>query len=98
MIHFKLLEKWEQTKPKSNRHRKIIKIRADINAIKTKKLYKDSMKQKVGSFTRLTRSANSYPTWQNGGGKGPKLIKSMMKKGGHSPILTKIQRIIKEFF
>jgi hypothetical protein len=36
MIHFKLLEKQEQANPKSNR-RQIIKIRAEINEIETKK-------------------------------------------------------------
>jgi hypothetical protein len=36
MIHFKLLEKQEQTNPKTNR-REIIKIRAKINEIETKK-------------------------------------------------------------
>jgi hypothetical protein len=34
MLHIKLLEKQEQTKPKSSRRREIIKIRAKINEIK----------------------------------------------------------------
>jgi hypothetical protein len=37
MMHFKLLEKQEQTKPKSSRQREVIKIRAKINKIETKK-------------------------------------------------------------
>jgi hypothetical protein len=36
MMHIKLLEKQEQTKPKTNRWREIIKIRAEINEIETK--------------------------------------------------------------
>jgi hypothetical protein len=36
MMHLKLLEKQEQTKTKMNRQREIIKIRAEINEIKTK--------------------------------------------------------------
>jgi hypothetical protein len=36
-------------KPKSSRWREIIKIRAKINEIETKKLYNKSIKQKVGS-------------------------------------------------
>jgi hypothetical protein len=32
-MHLKLLEKQEQAKPKSNRWREIIKIRAEINEI-----------------------------------------------------------------
>jgi hypothetical protein len=37
MMHFKLQEKQEQTKPKTSRQREIIKIRAKINEIKNKK-------------------------------------------------------------
>jgi hypothetical protein len=37
MIHLKLLEKQEQVKPKISRRREIIKIRAKINEIETKK-------------------------------------------------------------
>jgi hypothetical protein len=50
MIHLKLLEKQEQSNPKTNRKRQIIKIRAEINELETKKnSYKNLMKQKVGS-------------------------------------------------
>jgi hypothetical protein len=38
MIYLKILEKQEQTKPQTSRWREIIKIRAEINEIKTKKL------------------------------------------------------------
>jgi hypothetical protein len=37
MIHLKLLEKQEQTNPQKNRRREIIKIRAEINEIETRK-------------------------------------------------------------
>jgi hypothetical protein len=37
MIHLKLLEKQEQANPKTSRRREIIKIRAEINEIETKK-------------------------------------------------------------
>jgi hypothetical protein len=45
MLHLKLLEKQEQTKPK----REIIKIRAKINEIETQK---QSTKQKAGSLKK----------------------------------------------
>jgi hypothetical protein len=38
MLYLKLLEKQEQAKPKRNRRREIIKIRAEINEIETKKI------------------------------------------------------------
>jgi hypothetical protein len=37
MLHLKFLEKQEQAKPKTNKWREIIKIRAEINVIETKK-------------------------------------------------------------
>jgi hypothetical protein len=37
MLHLKLLEKQKQENPKTNRRREIIKIRAEINEIETKK-------------------------------------------------------------
>jgi hypothetical protein len=37
MLHLKLLEKQEQTKPKTIRRREVIKIRAETNEIETNK-------------------------------------------------------------
>jgi hypothetical protein len=51
MLHLKLLEKQEQANPKTSR-REIIKIRAEINEIETKKKYTELMKQKVGSLKK----------------------------------------------
>jgi hypothetical protein len=50
MMHLKFLEKQEQTKPKTNRQREIIKIRPRLMRLKLNKLHKESMKQKVGSL------------------------------------------------
>jgi hypothetical protein len=44
VIHLKLLEKQLQANPKTNRRREIIKIRAEINELETKKPYKKLMK------------------------------------------------------
>jgi hypothetical protein len=53
ILQLKLLEKQEQANPKTSRREKIIKIRADINEIETKKkTYKESMKQKAGSLKK----------------------------------------------
>jgi hypothetical protein len=60
MLYFKLLEKQEQAKPKTSRRREIIKIRAEINEIETKrKSHKESTKQKADSLKTLTRFTNS---------------------------------------
>jgi hypothetical protein len=44
ILQIKVLEKQEQTNPKTSRKREIIKIKAETNEIETKKLYKESMK------------------------------------------------------
>jgi hypothetical protein len=50
MVHLNLLEKQEQTKPKTSRKREIIKIRAKIN--ETPKPCKELMRQKAGSLKK----------------------------------------------
>ena len=51
-LHFKELEKEQQTKPKVSRRKEIIKIRAKINEIESKKQYKRSMNPRDGSLKR----------------------------------------------
>jgi hypothetical protein len=41
MLHLKVLEKQEQANTKTSRKREIIKIRAEINEIETKKTHKE---------------------------------------------------------
>jgi hypothetical protein len=55
MLHFKLLEKQKQTKPKISRRKenKNKKVRAQINEIEIKNIQrKESMKQKASSLKR----------------------------------------------
>jgi hypothetical protein len=52
MLHLKLLEKQEQEKPKSSRRRVIIKVRAEINEVETKKTIQRITKQKPGSLKK----------------------------------------------
>jgi hypothetical protein len=50
MIHLKLLEKQGAAKPKTSRKREIIKIRAKINKLETKKPYKNQRNKKSCFF------------------------------------------------
>jgi hypothetical protein len=52
ILQLKLLEKQEQSNPKTSRRREIIKIRDEINETETQKPYKESMKQKAGSLKK----------------------------------------------
>ena len=51
-LHLKELEKEEQMKPKVNRRKETINIRAKINEIETKKTIANIIKLKVGSLRR----------------------------------------------
>ena len=51
-LHLKVLEKEQQTKPNVSRRKEIIKIRAEINEVGYKKLYKRSMNPRACSSKR----------------------------------------------
>jgi hypothetical protein len=61
MIHLKLLEKQKQVNPKTNRRREIIKIRAEINKIETKKTIQRINETKSWFFEN-TRSIDPWQT------------------------------------
>ena len=52
-LHLKKLEKEEQTKPKVSRRKEIIKIRAEINKIETKKTIAKINKTKSWFFEKI---------------------------------------------
>jgi hypothetical protein len=54
MIHLKLLEKQEQANPKTNR-RELIKIRAEINKIETKKTIQRINEKKSWFFEKINK-------------------------------------------
>jgi hypothetical protein len=55
MIHLKLLEKQEQANPKTNRRREIIKIRAEIHEIETKKTIQRINETKSWFFQKINK-------------------------------------------
>jgi hypothetical protein len=64
MLHLELQEKQEQAKSNASRRRGIIKTRAKINEIETKKkkkTYQESMKQKAGSLKKKNKIDNFLP-------------------------------------
>ena len=54
-LHLKELEKREQTKPKVSRRKEIIKIRAEINEIETKKTIAKINKTKSWFFEKIDK-------------------------------------------
>ena len=75
-LHLKELEKEEQTKPKVSRWKLIIKIRAEINEIETKKTIAKINKTKSWFFekinkidkplARLIKKKRVLPWWRSG--------------------------------
>ena len=51
-LHLQKLEEQQQTKPKVNRRKEIIKITAEINEIESKKLVQRSMNPRACSLKR----------------------------------------------
>ena len=56
-LHLKELEKEQQIKPESSRRQEILKMKTEINDIKTKKQNR-SMKSEAGSLKELTKLIN----------------------------------------
>ena len=54
-LHLKQLEKEEQTKPKVSRRKEIIKIRAEINGIETKKTIEKINETKSWFFEKINK-------------------------------------------
>ena len=54
-LHLKELEKEEQTKPKVSRRKELIKIRAEINEIETKKTIAKINKTKSWFFEKINK-------------------------------------------
>ena len=57
-LHLKELEKEEQTNPKVSRRKEIIKIRAEMNELETKKTIAKINKTKSWLFEKLTKLIN----------------------------------------
>jgi hypothetical protein len=53
--HLKALEQKEANSPKRSRRQEIIKLRAEINQVGKKTLFKGSTKPGAGSLTKSTR-------------------------------------------
>ena len=78
-LHLKELEKEEQTKPKVSRRKEIIKIRAEINEIETKKKTANINKTKSWFFEKIYKIDKPLARLIKKK-RGLKSIKSEMKK------------------
>ena len=79
-IHLNELEKEEQTKPKISRRKEIIKIRAEINEIETKKTIAKISKTKFWFLEKINKIDKPLARFIKKRGRGLKSIKLEMKK------------------
>ena len=79
-LHLKQLQKEEQTKPKVTRRKEIIKIRAEINEIETKKTIAKINKTKNWFFEKYTKVINHQPDSSRKKGRRFKSVELEMKK------------------
>ena len=78
-LHLKELEKEEQTKPKVSRRKEIIKIRAEINEIETKKTIAKFSKTKRWFFEKINKIGKPLKRLIKKKNKGLYINKSELK-------------------
>ena len=67
-LHLQELEEQQQTKPRASRRKEIIKSRAELNDIETKKKFEGSINPATGSLKRINKidvllTVGNRPAW-----------------------------------
>jgi hypothetical protein len=98
MLPPKLLEKQEQGKPISSRRRKIIKIKAKINEVETKKTMQSINKTKSWFFEKIIRIDKPLANLTKMRREKTQINKMRNSKGEITTNTKEIQGIIKDYF
>jgi hypothetical protein len=98
MIHIKVLEKQEQTKPNTSRWREIIKIRAESNEIKTKQTTQRVNETKSWFFERINKINKPLANMRKWRREKTRINKIKDVNGDVTTNTNEIQRIIREYF
>ena len=96
-LHLKELEKEEQTKPKISRRKEIIKIRAEINEIETKKTIAKISKTKRCFFEKINKIDTPLPRLIKKKREGTQTNKNRNEKEVKMDT-AEIQNIIKDYY
>ena len=96
-LHLKELEKAEQTKPKVSRRKEIIKIRAEINEIETKKTIAKVNKTKTWFFQKINKIDKTLPRLKRKRGR-TQINKIRNEKGEVITDNAEIQSIIRDYY
>ena len=97
-LHLKQLEKEEQTKPKFSRWKEIIKIRAEINEIETKKTVAKINETKSLFFEKISKIDKPLARCIKKKRERTQISKIRNEKGEVTTDTTEIQRIIRDYY
>ena len=95
-LHLKQLEKEEQTKSKVSRRKEIIKIRAKINEIETKKAIEKINETKSCFFEKINQIDKTLARLMKKKWERAQINKIRNEKGEVTNNRTEIQRIIRD--
>ena len=97
-LHLKELEKEEQTKHKVSRRKEIIKIRAEINEIETKKTIAKINKTKIWFFGKINKTDKPLASLIKKKRERTKINKIRNEKGEVTMDTAEIQSIIRDYY
>ena len=97
-LHRKELEKEEQTKPKVSRRKEIIKIRAEINEIETKKTIAKINKTKSWFFEKINKIDKALPRLIKKKRERTQINKIRNEKGEVTTDTAEIQSILRDYY
>ena len=97
-LHLKKLEKEEQTKPKVGRRKEIIKIRAEINEIETKKTIAKINNTKSWFLEKINKIDKLLARLIKKNRQRTQINKIRKKKGEFTTDATEIQSILKDYY
>jgi hypothetical protein len=98
MIHLKLIEKQEQANHKTNRRREIIKIRAEINEIETKKTIQRINETKISFFEKINKIDRPLANLTKMRREKTQISRIRNAKGEITTNTMEVQEIIREYF
>ena len=97
-LHLKELEKEEQTKPKVSRRKEIIKIRAEINELETKKTIAKINKTKNWFFEKIKKIDKPLARLIKKKRERTQINKIRNEKGEVTTDTTEIRSILRDYY
>ena len=97
-LHLKQLEREEQTRPKVSRRKEIIKIRAEINEIETKKTIEKINETKSWFFEKINKIDKPLARLIKQKRERTQINKIRNEKGEVTMDITETQRIIRDYY